>query len=91
MIDKNNIFKDGCFFSKKRIESPEEVIKVFYDIWTQEDVNITLWRLFKGAMGSENPAFINPDEEISKIIFFLETFLMLNMAVYELNLRIRKQ
>lgn len=80
-------FTDGCFFKEEPIKEPEAVIQEFYDIYGLQDVKIMLWRLFKGAMSSENAAFVNPDEEIGDVIFFLETFLMLNMAVYELNQR----
>ncbi|MCS3799479.1 hypothetical protein GGD38_004852 [Chitinophagaceae bacterium OAS944] len=38
-------------------------------------------------MSSENAAFVNPDEEIADTIFFIEIFLMLNVAVHELNQR----
>ena len=80
-------FTDGCFFKEESIKEPEAVIQEFYDIYGLEDVKIMLWRLFKGAMSSENAAFVNPDEEVGNVIFFLETFLMLNIAVYELNQR----
>lgn len=80
-------FTDGCFFKEGPIKEPEAVIQEFFDIYDLEDVKIMLWRLFKGAMSSKNEAFVNPDEEIGDVIFFLETFLMLNRAVYELNQR----
>jgi hypothetical protein len=38
-------------------------------------------------MSSENPVFMNPDEEIGDVIFFIELFLMLNIAVHEINQR----
>lgn len=78
-------FTDGCFFKEEPIKEPEAVIKEFYDIYGLQDVKIMLWRLFKGAMSSENAAFVNPDEEIGNVIFFIETFIMFNMAVNELN------
>lgn len=80
-------FTDGCFFQKEPITSPEVVIQEFYKLYDLEDVKLMIWKLFKGAMSSENAVFINPDEEIGDIIFFIETFLMLNIAVYELNQR----
>lgn len=85
MNKKKSAFDDGCFFIEKPIESPTEVIREFYSIWKLEDVKINLWRLFKGAMSGENAAFVNPDEEIGEMIFFIETFIMFNMAVHELN------
>jgi hypothetical protein len=84
MEDDKFKFTDGCFFNEQPIKEPETVIQEFYDIYDLQDVKIMLWRLFKGAMSSENGAFVNPDEEIGDVIFFIETFLMLNMAVYEL-------
>ena len=87
MEEEKFSFTDGCFFKEEPIKEPEAIIQEFYDIYDLEHVKIMLWRLFKGAMSSENAAFVNPDEEIGDVIFFLETFLMLNMAVYELNQR----
>ena len=80
-------FTDGCFFKTALIESPEAVIQQFYDIYNVEHVKIMLWKLFKAAMGTENSVFMNRDEEIDNVIFFLETFIMFNMAVNELNQR----
>ena len=87
MVDDKFKFTDGCFLKDGPIKEPEVVIQEFFEVFDLEDVKINLWRLFKGAMSSENGAFVNPDEEIGDVIFFLETFLMLNMAVYELQQR----
>lgn len=91
MEEEKFSFTDGCFFRKAPIESPIDVIQEFYEIYDLEHVKIMLWKLFKAAMGTENSVFMNRDEEIDDVIFFLETFLMLNMAVYELNQRTIKQ
>lgn len=91
MEEEKFSFTDGCFFKNAPIESPMDVIQEFYEIYDLEDIKIMLWKMFKGAMSSENAAFVNPEDEIADVIFFLETFLMLNMAVYELNLRTIKQ
>ena len=80
------VFTDGCFFKKQPIKSPEAVIKEFYTIWSIEYVQIMIWKLFKGAIDSEAQVF-NVEEEILDIIFFIETFMMFNMAVHELNQR----
>lgn len=90
MGDKKFAFYDGCFLHEEPIKSPEAVIQEFYTQFDFEYVKITIWRLFKGAMSEENAEFINP-KEIGEMIFFIETFLMLNMAVYELNLRLGKK
>ena len=80
-------FSDGCFFTTEPIKEPEAVIQEFYEIYNVEHVKIMLWRLFKAAMGTENSVFMNREEEIGNVIFFLETFIMFNMAVNELNQR----
>ena len=80
-------FTDGCFFKDEPIKEPEAVIQEFYEIYNVEHVKIMLWKLFKAAMGTENSVFMNRDEEIDNVIFFLETFIMFNMAVNELNQR----
>ena len=90
MKGKETAFFDGCFFTEKPIKEPEAVIKEFYKIFDLEYVKVAIWRLFKGAMSGENAAFVNPDEEIGEMIFFIETFIMFNMAVYELNERLNK-
>lgn len=90
MEEKSFVFTDGCFFIEEPISEPKAIIKEFYNIFDLEYVKITIWRLFKGAMSSENAAFFNPDEEIGDIIYFIENFIMLNMAVYELSKRSRK-
>ena len=90
MKKKETAFGDGCFFTEELIKEPEAVIKEFYKIFDLEYVKVTIWRLFKGAMSGENAAFVNPDEEIGEMIFFIETFIMFNMAVHELNERLNK-
>lgn len=85
MEEEQFSFTDGCFFKEEPIKNPEAVIQEFYEIYSLEHVKIMLWKLFKVAMGTENSVFMNREEEIDNVIFFLETFLMLNMAVYELN------
>ena len=94
MEDEKFNFTDGCFFKKEPIKSPEAVIKKFYTLWDIEYVKIMIWKMFKGAIDSESQLLISSDDEILfmdeqpvDIIFFLETFLMFNMAVYELNQR----
>ena len=80
-------FTDGCFFKEEPIKEPEAVIQEFYELYSLEHVKIMLWKLFKAAMGTENSVFMNRDEEFDNVMFFIETFLMLNMAVNELNQR----
>jgi hypothetical protein len=87
MEDNEFVFTDGCFFKTASIKSPEAVIQEFYEIYDLEHVKIMIWRMFKTAMSSENPVFMNPDEEIGDVIFFIELFLMLNIAVHEINQR----
>ena len=82
------VFTDGCFLKKQSIKSPEAVIKEFYALYDLEYVKIMIWKLFKGAMTSENEVF-NLEEDIGSIVFFIENFMMLNMAVHELNQRKR--
>jgi len=87
MEKEKMLFCDGRFLKEGPIKEPEAVIHEFYEVFSIEEVKVMLWRLFKGAVGSERSAFITPHKEIGDMIFFLEAFIMLNMAVYELNQR----
>lgn len=86
-------FTDGCFLKEDPIKSPEAVIKEFYRLWSIEYVKIMIWKMFKGAIDSESQVSISEDqvlimdEQFVDIIFFIETFIMFNMAVHELNER----
>lgn len=79
-------FTDGCFFQEAPIRSPEAVIKEFYSVYDLEEVKITVWKMFKGVMTHDVQIFKLPEEN-GHLIFFLENFLLLNMAVHELSLR----
>lgn len=86
MEDSNFFFTDGAFLKGQPIQSPEAVIQEFYTIYSLEHVQVILWKMFKGAMSTELQIF-NLPEENDFVIFFLENFLLLNMAVYELSQR----
>jgi hypothetical protein len=45
-----------------------------------------IWKMFKCVMSSEAQFFDLP-EEGDEVVFFIENFIMLNMAVFELNQR----
>lgn len=94
MEDEKFTFTDGCFFKEEPIKSPEAVIKAFYRLWSIEYVKIMIWKMFKGAIDSESQVLISSDDQVLfmdeqfvDIIFFIETFIMFNMAVHELNER----
>lgn len=99
MKEKKFVFTSGCFLKENPIESPEEVIKEFYNLWGIEYVKIMIWKMLKGAVDSESQVSFTEDddqvlimdEQFVDIIFFIETFLMFYMAVYELNQRIKQQ
>jgi hypothetical protein len=79
----------GLLFKEDPIKSPEAIIKEFYVIYDLEYVKIMIWKMFKAAMNSDIQVFDLPEEN-SDIIFFLENFLMFNMAIYELHERMTK-
>lgn len=96
MEDAKFAFTDGCFFKEDPIKSPEAVIKEFYRLWSIEYVKIMIWKLFKGAIDSESQLLISNDDEVLfldeqpvDIVFFIETFITFNMAVHELNQRMK--
>jgi predicted transglutaminase-like protease len=97
MEDAKFAFTDGCFLKEDSIKSPEAVIKEFYTLWDIEYVKIMIWKMFKGAIDSESQVLISEDqvlimdEQFVDIIFFIETFIMFNMAVHELYQRIKQQ
>ena len=88
MEEEKFMFQDGCFLKNESIRSPEAVIKEFYTIYDLDEVKILIWKLFKGAMSTDVTLF-NLPEENDYVIFFVENFLMFNMAVHELSERMK--
>lgn len=83
MEDKKIMLRDGSFLRKGPIKTPEAVIKEFYMTYDLEEVKIMIWKMFKGAMSTDISLF-NLPEENDYVIYFLENFILFNMAVFEL-------
>jgi len=81
-------FSDGCFLREQPIKTPEAVIEEFYEVHPLEEVKIMIWKLFKAAMTSKTEVF-KLDKDIGDILFFIENFIMLHKAAFELTQRLK--
>lgn len=87
MIEEKFKFEDGCFLNNEPIKAPEAVITEFCTFYSLEEVKLMIWKMFKASMSSQTEVF-NLHKEMGDIVFFLENFMMFNMAVFELSKRL---
>ena len=79
---------DGRFLNHTPITSPEAVITEFCSLYDVDEVKLMIWKLFKGSVSSKTEVF-DLQTEIGDMVFFLENFLLLQMAVFQLSERLQ--